>query len=59
MQKMHVEYGFKGKARWRQGWNLLTTGKVKTFLTESDILSIWKQYSDYKRQEQLNSKPKA
>lgn len=50
MDKLHVEFGFKGKARFKQLWNLLFKGKVKTYLLDSDILQIWKQYSDHKKQ---------
>lgn len=50
MDKLHVEFGFKGKARFKQLWNLLFKGKIKTYLLDSDILQIWKQYCDHKKQ---------
>jgi hypothetical protein len=56
MQNMQVEFSFKGKARLQQIWNILTKGKVYTFLTEPNILSIYKQYSDQRIKEQLDSK---
>jgi hypothetical protein len=49
MENIHVEFSFKGKARWRQWWNFLTTGKVYTFLTERDILTLYQQYLNQKR----------
>jgi hypothetical protein len=57
MDKLHVEFGFKGKARLKQVINLLFKGKVKTYLLDSDILQIWKQYCDH--QKQPNSQQKA
>jgi len=56
MQNMQVEFSFKGKARFKELWRLLTKGKIFTFLTEGNILSIWKQYSDQRIKEQLYSK---
>jgi len=53
---MQVEFSFKGKARLSQAINLLMKGKVYTFLTERNILQIWKQYSDQRLKEQLHSK---
>ena len=55
MQNMYVEFKFKGKARLKEIWRLITKGQVNTFFTEKDILSIWKQYSVQRRKEQLDS----
>lgn len=48
MRDMKIEFQFYGKARWRQLVKMLLTGKIRTFLTEQDILRISKQYLDYK-----------
>ena len=48
MENMQVEFSFKGKAKWRQLWSFLTIGKVYTYLTEDNILSIWRQYAEHK-----------
>jgi len=48
MQDMKVRFTFKGKSRFKQIWSIIKTGRIYTFLTENDILTIWKQYSDYK-----------
>lgn len=46
MQNMNIEFSFRGKSWWKQLWVLLTRGKLYTFLTEENILAIYKQYSD-------------
>ena len=58
MDKLHVEFGFKGKARLKQVINLLFKRKVKTYLLDSDILQIWKQYCDHQKQPVSKQKAK-
>lgn len=59
MQNLHVEFSFRGKARLNQLWNLLMKGKIFTFLRETDILQIWRQYSEQRLKEQQLSKQEA
>lgn len=50
MDKLHVEFGFKGKARLKQIFNLLFKGKIKTYLTDKDILAIYAQYIQHQKE---------
>jgi hypothetical protein len=52
MLDMQVEFSFKKMARLRETVRMLLKGQVHTFLTEGNILSIWRQYSEQKRKEQ-------
>jgi hypothetical protein len=54
MDKLYVEFGFKGKARLKQIWNLLVKGKIKTFLTDQDILQIYAQYIGHQKDKLLS-----
>lgn len=56
MQNMHVEFYFKKMARLKETLRLIFKGKINTVLTEGNILSIWKQYSEQSLKEQLYSR---
>ena len=53
---MQVEFSFKKMARLRETVRMLLKGQVHTFLTEGNILSIWRQYSEQRLKEQLYSR---